>query len=212
MQLRNKRVLITAGSTWVPIDRVRVISNIATGLTGTLLARSLQKKGAQVTLCLGNPALYPPIKGIRMRRFKFFDELKKILSRELTQRRYDIVIHSAAVSDFCPQQALRGKLDSGRGALLRLKPLPKLIKRIRALAPSSRLVMFKLEPAVKDSVLIARAIHALRAVHADIAVACSLDPYKAIILNGSKKRVVVKSKRELVNRLIPLLEKAKVKA
>ncbi|RJO63515.1 MAG: hypothetical protein C4540_07085 [Candidatus Omnitrophota bacterium] len=210
MSLRNKRVLITAGSTWVPIDRVRVISNIATGLTGILLARSLQKKGARVTLCLGNSALCPSIKTARLRRFKFFDELKDVLFEELTQRRYDIVIHSAAVSDFCPQQAVSGKLDSGRGAVLRLKPLPKLIKKIRALAPSSGLVMFKLEPAVKDSILIGRAINAMRAVRADIAVACSLDPYKAIILNGSKKRVVVKSKRELVNRLIPLLEKAEV--
>ena len=53
MSLKNKRILITAGPTWVAIDSVRVISNIATGETGILLAKRLSLQGAKVTLALG---------------------------------------------------------------------------------------------------------------------------------------------------------------
>ncbi len=53
MSLNGKRILITAGPTWVPIDNVRVISNIATGTTGVLLAWQTSAQGAKVTLVLG---------------------------------------------------------------------------------------------------------------------------------------------------------------
>ncbi|MBU2221207.1 MAG: phosphopantothenoylcysteine decarboxylase, partial [Candidatus Omnitrophica bacterium] len=52
MSLRNKRILITAGPTWIAIDKVRVISNTATGATGKLLANQFSNKGAKVTLLI----------------------------------------------------------------------------------------------------------------------------------------------------------------
>src|SRR5438034_5962598 len=44
------RILVTAGNTLVPIDRVRCITNIFTGRTGARIALHAQERGHDVTL------------------------------------------------------------------------------------------------------------------------------------------------------------------
>jgi len=51
--LKNKRILITCGPTWVPIDGMRVISNRSSGQLGQTIAQDLTKAGAKVTLLEG---------------------------------------------------------------------------------------------------------------------------------------------------------------
>lgn len=77
MSLKNKRVLITAGPTWVAIDKVRVISNTATGATGKILAQQLANKGAKVTLLINAENSCCLNKKIKILPFRFFDQLKK---------------------------------------------------------------------------------------------------------------------------------------
>ena len=98
MNFKNKHILITAGPTWVPIDSVRVISNIATGQTGISLANQFSSLGAKVTLLLGPQANSIQINNdIKVINFKFFDELKQLLAKELKSKQLDLIIHSAAV-------------------------------------------------------------------------------------------------------------------
>lgn len=200
--LRGKRVLITAGPTWAPIDNVRVISNIATGETGMLLAEKLSAAGARVTLLLGPGCGYITQKKIRIIRFKFFDELRQTLRRLLAVSPYDSIIHSAAVSDFRPKTLLQGKLKSGKSYNLKLAPLPKIADEIRRLAPWAKLVLFKLESGVSDKELIKRSRSALRASGADLIVANRIEPsYKAYILDRDKIYARSNSKEELVDKL-----------
>jgi phosphopantothenoylcysteine synthetase/decarboxylase len=49
------RVLVTAGNTETPIDRVRVITNVFTGRTGAALALSACKRGHHVELMTSRP-------------------------------------------------------------------------------------------------------------------------------------------------------------
>ncbi len=137
-KLKNKRILITAGPTWVPIDSVRVISNVATGETGILLAEKLNAIGAKVTFLLGPAAGVPVInKGIRTIRFRFFDELKKVLIKELSSGKYDIVIHSAAVSDYRPMEKYGAKVSSNKNSWkIRLAPTEKLIDTVKKIDDS----------------------------------------------------------------------------
>jgi len=93
--LKNQRILITAGPTWVSIDPVRVISNTASGETGRLLAKSLAA-GSQSHIASGTGVDIAADKKINVIRFSFFDDLKKILKDQLLQQ-YDSIIHSAAV-------------------------------------------------------------------------------------------------------------------
>ena len=98
--LAGKKILITAGPTWVPIDDVRVISNISSGEMGTLLAKEARACGMDVDLILGPVTYSEPLKGVRVTRFKYFDELLKLVSSTLARKPYDVILHAAAVSDY----------------------------------------------------------------------------------------------------------------
>lgn len=205
MSLKNKSILITAGPTWVPIDSVRVISNIATGETGMFLAQRLMRVAPRVTLLLGPVTELRIDKKIKVINYTYYEELRKAVRAELTRRRYDIIIHSAAVSDFTPVRSIKGKYPSGNGLNLKLKPLPKIITDIRRLAPGAKLVMFKLEPGASDAVLLKAAKAAQIKAGADMIVACRLNPYRAFIIDKSNSILSVKNKQELTQKLIKIL-------
>jgi phosphopantothenoylcysteine decarboxylase/phosphopantothenate--cysteine ligase len=205
LDIKHKKVLITAGPTWVSIDSVRVISNIATGETGILLAEKLVKEGARVTLLLGPVGACCIDRRIRVINFKFFDELRNCLKKELRVRIYDIVIHNAAVSDFKAERQARGKLTSGKSYTLKLSPLPKLAKEIKVLNPKAKLVIFKLESVSSDKALIQRAKLAKVKLKADLTVANRINPYRAFIIDRTDKVISTKSKKELVDKLIKIL-------
>lgn len=201
---KDKRILITAGPTWVPIDDVRIISNIATGRTGILLAQEASKQGASVTLFLGPVCGSYANASLRIRRFIFFNELKDKIIEELSRRKYDVIIHTAAVADFKTER-FRGKIDSDKFYDLKLRPLPKIIRYIRRLAPEAKLVMFKLESGVSRAALLKRAKMAAAKVKADFVVANSLTPYRAFIIDTKGNTVPAQSKRELVKKLLGII-------
>jgi len=207
MSIKGKKILITAGPTWVPIDSVRVISNVASGLTGMLLAKEVAAQGGRVTLILGPCGEHNLNSSIRIIRFRFFNELKRLLKRELKNTKYDMVIHSAAVSDFRPEYKLRGKLSSAKAYSLRLVPLEKLVVLTRQLARKAKLVMFKLETAVTDKTLIQRAKNEAGKISADLVVANRLNPYRAFIIDKKGYRTSVRSKKELAKKLTAILLK-----
>ena len=51
--LQGRRILVTAGPTWVWLDAVRHISNLSSGRTGLAIAREARRRGAEVTVLLG---------------------------------------------------------------------------------------------------------------------------------------------------------------
>ena len=205
-RFKNRRILITAGPTWVPIDEVRVISNIASGETGILLAEKLLKHGAGVTLVLGPVESCCINKKIKLVRFKFFDQLRSRLKKELLSKNYDCIIHCAAVSDFRPLNPTRGKLASNKAHNLKLTVLPKIVNEIRKLRPAAKLVMFKLEAGISDIELIRRASEALLKAQADLIVANRITPsYKAFILNKNEILGRINSKKELADKLADLI-------
>jgi len=58
--LEGRRVLLTAGPTYEPIDPVRGITNLSSGKMGFAIARACRAAGAQVTLVAGPTALATP--------------------------------------------------------------------------------------------------------------------------------------------------------
>jgi phosphopantothenoylcysteine synthetase/decarboxylase len=210
MSLKNKRILITAGPTWTAIDSVRVISNTASGETGLQLAAALRAAGAKITLALG------PIghrdaagSGIRVIRFSFFDELKRLLDDELNHAHYDAIVHSAAVSDYKPAPAVKGKLSSTAPRLrITLVRTPKLIDLIRRKAPSALLVGFKFIPNAAPRDLIARARELGRHSRANLVVANTVrgSAYRAFIVAPQGIVPEAGSKEELVELLLIYLE------
>lgn len=208
MTLKNKKILITAGPTWVAIDPVRVISNIATGDTGKIIAQLAIAKGARVSLLLGTDRK-EKIKGVRIKVFRYFQELRFLLSQELKNNRFDCIIHNAAVSDYLLERPARVKIDSRQKKLfLELKKAPKLIDEIRRKSPSSLLVMFKLESGIDNRELIEKALVAQEKTGADIVVANTFKggKLKSFIYNHSGLLAKACSRQTLAKRLISIVE------
>ena len=187
------------------IDDVRVISNIATGETGILLANHLAQGKAKVTLIIGPVNVGSINKKIRLINFKFFGELRDIIKKELRTHKYEVIIHSAAVADFKPKHQVKGKISSNHPRVLRLIPLSKIIRDIRRLALSAKLVMFKLECGVSDAILQQRARIAADKFKADLIVTCRLNPYRAFILSKDGKPIFARSKVDLTRKVAKLI-------
>jgi phosphopantothenoylcysteine decarboxylase / phosphopantothenate---cysteine ligase len=204
--LKGKKVLITAGPTWVAIDSVRVISNVATGETGKLLAEKLNDSGANVTLLINSEDSCYLNKRILIKPFRFFDTLEKNILRELTSSKFDIFIHTAAVSDYRPARSFRGKIKSGKNKLrLDLIPTSKIINRIKEIDDTILLVGFKYEPVAGKEQLIRETKKLINNSNADIVIANTSDKnsYRAYILGRDKVFCgPVTNKPEMVKKLI----------
>ncbi|MDO8662617.1 MAG: phosphopantothenoylcysteine decarboxylase [Candidatus Omnitrophota bacterium] len=206
--LKGKKVLITAGPTWVPIDSVRVISNTATGKTGILLADSLARQGAKVTLLLGPVGAYSVNKKVKIIDFKFFDELNYRLKGELKKRKYAAVIHAAAVSDYKLNAASRKKISSHKQCLnLTLKQTPKIINALRKLSPGSFLVGFKFEPDLAGKKLILKARGLFKRARLDLVAANSRykKHYIAYLVSAKNECGPFLSKEKMVKGLAGLI-------
>jgi len=188
MSLKGKKVLVTAGPTWVAIDRVRVISNLATGETGCILADKFKKLGAKVTLLLGPGNFCPAAQtGIRLIRFKYFSELVRLLDKELKNGKYAAVIQAAAVADYQPKEIINCKVSSLRRSWkINLVPTKKLIKNLKKYQPDLFTVGFKFEPDANKDKLITKGRQLLKAANLDLVVANSNNyfGYRAYILKG----------------------------
>ncbi len=208
MGLKQKRVLITCGPTWVPIDDVRVISNISTGELGQKCALAFKKRGARITLLEGPVSVPLNIQGIRRVKYRYFHELRDLLKKEL-KKNFDIVLHAAAVSDYQLKSAVKGKISSQKEQLtLQLIPADKLIKTIKQLSPQACLVGFKLDPRFNRKRLLQQAKDLMRSAGCDMVVANSTKPgYRAFTVNSRHETSqTADSKEKLIGLLIKELE------
>lgn len=155
-----KRILITAGGTREPIDSVRFIGNTSTGRTAAVLSDALRSRGHQVHW-LGAESALRPGSDVSSSTFSSFDDLSAALKKLLSERDFDAVIHAAAVSDFSVErienrdgstQTFDGKLSSGDGISLHLKPNPKLLDQLRGWSrnPDVWIIGFKLTHGARE--------------------------------------------------------------
>ena len=189
MSLKNKKVLVTCGPTWVPIDSVRVISNLSSGQLGQTIARDFAKAGARVTLAEGPVANPLKSNSVRIRKFSYFEELSGLVRDEL-RKDYDICIHAAAVADFKLKRPVKTKIRSGPKTLrIDLVPTKKIIQQIKRMNPGVFLVGFKLEPGINktNAVKITRSL--FKRGMCDLVVANSLKngKYTGLVLGPKGK-------------------------
>ena len=116
--LLGKKVLITAGPTYEPIDPVRGITNLSSGKMGFALARAAVEAGAQVTLVAGPVQLATPRGAGRIdvrTAQQMFDAVLPAAPR------HDVFIATAAVADWRPASTAEHKIKKGAD-----KALPRL--------------------------------------------------------------------------------------
>ncbi len=129
--LRGRKVLITAGPTYEPIDTVRGITNRSSGKMGYAVAQAASEAGAQVTLVSGPTALDAPAGVARV---------DVVTAREMHQAVMeriagcDVFIAVAAVADYHVSNSSPRKLKRGEGGLsLELEPNPDILAEVAAL-------------------------------------------------------------------------------
>ncbi len=110
--LRGKKLLITAGPTFEPIDPVRGITNHSSGKMGFAIARAAAEAGADVTLVAG-PVHLPTPRGVQridvQSARQMFEAVMPLASHQ------HAFIATAAVADWRPAQAHEHKLKKAEG-------------------------------------------------------------------------------------------------
>ncbi|MBI2074704.1 MAG: bifunctional phosphopantothenoylcysteine decarboxylase/phosphopantothenate--cysteine ligase CoaBC [Candidatus Levybacteria bacterium] len=152
--LQGKKILVTAGATIEKIDDVRFITNKSSGKMGAAIAQECFLRGADVFLLRAKKAVKPCYL-IPEKTFETFDELFSLIKMSIGS--YDVVFHTAAVSDFYPESKHKGKMESKSEQSLLLKPREKIINQIKKLNPKIKLIAFKAQWGIskKDLVQIA---------------------------------------------------------
>lgn len=97
--LGGRRVLITAGPTFEPIDPVRGITNHSSGKMGFAMARAAAEAGAEVLLVAG-PVHLPTPRGVR--RLDVMTALQMHEAVVPVAQDFDVFIATAAVADWRP--------------------------------------------------------------------------------------------------------------
>ncbi|TXJ03254.1 MAG: bifunctional phosphopantothenoylcysteine decarboxylase/phosphopantothenate--cysteine ligase CoaBC [Aquabacterium sp.] len=105
--LAGKRLLITAGPTFEPIDPVRGITNHSSGKMGFAIARAAREAGADVTLVAGPVHLNTP-RGVNRQNVMTAQQMFDAVVPQASQ--HDIFIATAAVADWRPANLAEHKI------------------------------------------------------------------------------------------------------
>jgi phosphopantothenoylcysteine synthetase/decarboxylase len=204
---------LTAGNTQTMIDRLRCVTNVFSGRTGASVARTAWGRGHTVTLATSHPESltefginpYSPGERFTVLPYNTFDDLAALMQNQFRAGSFDVVCHSAAVSDYLPAGTFTpdpgtffnartnqwegtggppkltlqegGKIKSNEPELwLRLVRAPKLVDRIRQpWGFTGILVKFKLEVGISEEKLVEVAEASRQQSGADLMVANTLD-------------------------------------
>lgn len=126
--IHGKTVVITAGPTCEPFDPARHLSNRSSGKMGFALARSAKQRGAKVILISGPTSLKIP-SGIEMINVSTALQMYDAVMENYDNA--DIMVMSAAVSDYRPEKLKEQKVKKGSGSIaLELVPNPDILKEL----------------------------------------------------------------------------------
>ena len=142
--LAGRKVLLTAGPTFEPIDPVRGVTNLSSGKTGFALARAARDAGAQVTLVAGPTTLATP------RGVKRIDvtTAREMMSAVMNQLPTDVFISVAAVADWHVSNVSVSKIKKGSSTTpptLQFGSNPDILATVAALPSAPYCVGFAAE-------------------------------------------------------------------
>lgn len=214
-ELKGKKILITAGPTYEPIDPVRFIGNHSSGKMGIAIAEEMQKRGAVVSLVLG-PSNIKVAAGIKLIQVKTASEMFNACEKIFPET--DIAIMSAAVADYTPIKTSTEKIKKTENDFsVPLTKTKDILKTLGGLKKNGQLLIgFALETNNETE----NALQKLQSKNADMIILNSLqdagagfghDTNKITIFDKTGKTYPfdLKSKKEvakdIVNSIIQLI-------
>jgi phosphopantothenoylcysteine decarboxylase/phosphopantothenate--cysteine ligase len=141
--LAKKKVIVTAGPTYEPIDTVRGITNQSSGKMGYAVAQAAAEAGAEVTLVSGATSLdVPP--GVKRVDVVTASEMHKAVMARAKDA--DVFVAVAAVADYRPADPKPHKIKRGNGHMsLDLELNPDILADVAALPKGPFCVGFAAE-------------------------------------------------------------------
>ena len=198
----GKTVLVSAGPTQEPIDPVRFISNPSSGKMGFAIARAAEYRGARVVLVSG-PVHLPDPMGVTVVRVRTAAEMAEAVFAHMDAA--DIIIKSAAVSDYRPATSAEHKIKkSDDETALPLARTMDILKTIGQRKKGQILVGF----AAETQDLVANAGKKLAQKNLDMIVGNLIGPSDSGF--GSDTNRVTLFLRDGTSESLPAIEKAEV--
>jgi phosphopantothenoylcysteine decarboxylase/phosphopantothenate--cysteine ligase len=140
--LAGKRILVTAGPTFEPIDPVRGLTNLSSGKMGYAVAQAAAEAGAEVCLVSGPTCLAAPA-GVRRVDVQSAADMRAAVLTELPS---DVFVAVAAVADYRVESAATQKIKkSADGLTLQLVANPDILAEVAALPDAPFCVGFAAE-------------------------------------------------------------------
>ncbi|WP_296872149.1 phosphopantothenoylcysteine decarboxylase [uncultured Methanobrevibacter sp.] len=211
--IKGKKILISLGGTYEPIDSVRGITNKSSGKMGLALAKEAYIRGADLTLVVANVSVEIP---------SVFDVIRVETSSEMNEAilrlvpDFDIFISAAAVSDFEFRKKSDKKIDSSSSLFLNLKPTTKIIRQIKDINPEIFLVGFKAEFNISKDEIIECARKQIADAGTDLVIANDIskencqfgsDDNEVLIVDDEVLTVPLASKREIAKSIFDVISK-----
>ncbi|MBW1748841.1 MAG: bifunctional phosphopantothenoylcysteine decarboxylase/phosphopantothenate--cysteine ligase CoaBC [Deltaproteobacteria bacterium] len=141
--LKDKKILVTSGPTREPVDPVRFISNPSSGKMGFAVARAAEYRGGAVTLITG-PTHLPDPNNVKVFRIQTAREMARAVFENVEHS--DIIIKTAAVSDYRPKDPATQKIKKEKGErVLYLERTQDILKEIGRRKKDQILVGFAAE-------------------------------------------------------------------
>lgn len=144
LDLKGKKIMITAGPTYEKIDPVRFIGNYSSGKMGFALAEECCRRGAEVTLVAG-PVSLSCSEAIHRIDVESCEEMYQAATKAFAST--DVAILCAAVADFKPSEIADRKIKREKDDLeLHLVPTHDIAAALGKMKQKhQRIVAFALE-------------------------------------------------------------------
>ncbi|MBI5475893.1 MAG: bifunctional phosphopantothenoylcysteine decarboxylase/phosphopantothenate--cysteine ligase CoaBC [Ignavibacteriales bacterium] len=144
--LTGRKILVTAGPTYEPIDPVRFIGNRSSGKMGFAIATAAAQRGANVILITGKTNLVTP-KNVQRINIVTAEEMFNAVTKHAGNSK--VIIMAAAVADYTPAKVSKQKIkksDNTKEHLnIQLKPTIDILKKIGEKKGNKILVGFAVE-------------------------------------------------------------------
>ena len=204
--LASRRIVVTAGPNYEPIDPVRYIGNRSSGKMGYAIAEAALARGASVTLVTGPTALTPPA-GADVVRVETAVEMRRAVESAVAGA--DVLVMAAAVADYRVAEATDRKIKREQAGDITLR----LVKNADILAGLAGSPAFKVGFAAETNDLLANARDKLVRKGAQLLVANDVtapgsgfgtDTNEVILLDwlGGERKLPLLPKREVADAIL----------
>jgi phosphopantothenoylcysteine decarboxylase/phosphopantothenate--cysteine ligase len=165
----NKKVVITAGATYEPIDPVRFIGNYSSGKQGIAIAEEFHNLGAKVILVAGNIKETINLPKENIVRVQTATQMLEAVEKNL--KATDIFIATAAVADFRPKKASSDKIKKSADNSLRTLELVENVDILKTVGNHKNRPEIVIGFAAESSNLIKNAAEKLKTKNCDLVLA-----------------------------------------